>query len=102
MGCPRGARIGVVDMNKNAQGSPAVNHAVTDLARAMGVAEDRIEVLEFRRVTWSSSALGCPKPGEMYTQADQHARYHGGRNTPPFRCDGPAPEEPLPNTEDED
>ena len=92
----------------------AVQYAVGDLARSLGADRTAIEVLEHRRVTWTSSALGCPEPDQMYLQAivpgvlirlrhdDQEYRYHGGRNTPPFRCECASPEAPGPTMEDED
>jgi hypothetical protein len=34
-----------------------------------GVPTDEIEVLVAESVTWSDGSLGCPQPGQMYTQA---------------------------------
>jgi hypothetical protein len=34
-----------------------------------GVPTDEIEVLVAEPVTWSDGSLGCPRPGQMYTQA---------------------------------
>lgn len=70
-------------------------HALAD--RLETVAED-IEVVEARRVTWPNGALGCPREGEMYTQAlveglyilltadGEHYAYHAGRDRVPFPC----------------
>ncbi|NKI34958.1 hypothetical protein HFP89_07250 [Wenzhouxiangella sp. XN79A] len=72
--------------------------ARADLARRLGVAEARVEVLERRAVTWPNGAMGCPEPGMMYTQAlvpgvwirlsvdgEDHL-YHGRRDGEPFLC----------------
>jgi hypothetical protein len=34
-----------------------------------GVDPDDIEVVSVEEVTWNSGALGCPEPGQVYTQA---------------------------------
>ncbi|HET8778129.1 MAG TPA: hypothetical protein VFN76_10750 [Candidatus Limnocylindria bacterium] len=34
-----------------------------------GVDPDQIEVVSVEEVTWNSGALGCPEPGQVYTQA---------------------------------
>lgn len=34
-----------------------------------GVSTENVEVLSARSVTWHSGALGCPRRGQMYTQA---------------------------------
>ena len=46
----------------------AVAVAVDTLARELGCAPAEITVAEARPVTWPNSALGCPRPGLMYTQ----------------------------------
>lgn len=38
-------------------------------AERTGVAADAIEVVSAEQVTWSDGSLGCPEPGQMYTQA---------------------------------
>jgi hypothetical protein len=76
--------------------------AKADLAHHLGIPESRIEVVSRQDVTWRDGSLGCPREGEMYTQAlvpgyrivlraagsDHH--YHGAQGRPPFRCDRPA------------
>jgi hypothetical protein len=81
----------------------ATEVAVADLAATAGVDEDEIEVISAEEVTWADGSLGCPEPGEMYTQAlvpgyrivlgvaGDEVAYHGAAGTPPFRCDDPAP-----------
>lgn len=41
---------------------------LADLER-LGVPTNGLEVVSARAVTWPNGALGCPKPGTMYTQA---------------------------------
>jgi hypothetical protein len=50
-------------------GIPATHWAalLSDLA-TRGVPTDGVEVVSARSVTWPSGALGCPKPGMVYTQ----------------------------------
>lgn len=43
--------------------------AKEDLSKRLGVAEDQIELISFDEVVWPDGSLGCPKPGEVYTQA---------------------------------
>jgi hypothetical protein len=83
--------------------------AVADLAATTGIASDDIEVVRAERVTWRDGALGCPRPGEMYTQAlvegyrillqadGEEFAYHGATGQPPFFCEDPEPtaEEPT-------
>ncbi len=46
----------------------AVELAVATLARELSCQPSEIGVVEVKPVTWPDSALGCPKPGMMYTQ----------------------------------
>lgn len=50
-------------------GEPAVVAAVHDFAAAEGLSPDDVRVVQVEAVTWPDGALGCPSPGEMYTQA---------------------------------
>lgn len=34
-----------------------------------GVPTDAVQLVSARSVTWNNGALGCPKPGQSYTQA---------------------------------
>lgn len=81
--------------------------AVDDLAQRLGVSPDEIEVGPLEEVTWRDGAIGCPQPGQSYTQAlvpgarlilvvdgTQYA-YHGEGDEPLFYCEDP--EEPLPS-----
>ncbi|MEM7678550.1 MAG: hypothetical protein AAF449_21385 [Myxococcota bacterium] len=90
-----------------------VKIAVDDLADHLSVSIDTIEVVEARAVTWRTSALGCPMPGEFYNQAlvdgmlvllrhgDDVHRYHAGKDGRPFRCVSAQPEEPLSSQDEE-
>ena len=42
---------------------------LTDLAESEGLTIDGILVTRAESVVWPDGSLGCPKPGEMYTQA---------------------------------
>ena len=75
----------------------AVEHAAADL----DISVDEITVLRAEQVTWSDGSLGCPRAGEMYTQAlvegyrieveaaGERLHYHGADGDEPFRCDDP-------------
>lgn len=89
------------DQDDAAPGGIPVDQAVVEAGGEAGVDPDEIEVLVAEEVTWPDGALGCPQPGEMYTQAlvegyrivldvaGEEVHYHGARNDPPFRCDDP-------------
>jgi hypothetical protein len=84
----------------------AARRAVEDLAEAEGVDPADIEVVVAERVTWRDGSLGCPRPGEMYTQALQpgyrivlsldgeEIAYHGREGLEARRCDDPQPPAP--------
>ena len=42
---------------------------LTAAAERSGVARGDLEVIRAEQVTWSDGSLGCPEPGQMYTQA---------------------------------
>jgi hypothetical protein len=42
---------------------------VADAAQRSGVAESDVEVEEATAMTWNDGSLGCPEPGQFYTQA---------------------------------
>ena len=79
--------------------------AIADAADRTGVDPDSIEVVAFEEVTWPDGAIGCPQPGEMYTQAlvegyrvlleidGSQLSYHGARGGDPSLCEDP--QEPL-------
>jgi hypothetical protein len=40
-----------------------------DLSERLGVEIEKIEVVKAEAVEWSDGSLGCPQPGQFYTQA---------------------------------
>lgn len=78
-----------------------VVRAVDDLAAALGVAADEVEVVSVGEVTWRDGSRGCAEPGTSYTQAlvdgsritlragGRTYEYHSGGSQPPARCDKP-------------
>lgn len=70
---------------------PAVRAALSDFTASLGAGGGPARVVAVSEVTWPDSALGCPQPGEMYTQAlvpgyrvrlaagDATAEYHTNR-----------------------
>ena len=67
-------------------------------ARTRNIDPSEIEILDARAVTWSDSAVGCPRPGVFYTQMlvegyrvvisvnGEPAYYHSARGRLPFLC----------------
>ena len=46
-----------------------IAHAQADLATRLDLDPSAVSIVSSGPVTWRSGALGCPKPGMMYTQA---------------------------------
>lgn len=75
-----------------------VDAAVADLSSRLVVAPESIEVVRADRVTWPDGSLGCPQPGQAYTQAlidgfrvilGHEGRvfdYHAGSDAEPSLC----------------
>lgn len=42
---------------------------VADAARERGIDPTLVQVLSAQRIDWPDGSLGCPEPGQMYTQA---------------------------------
>ena len=86
-----------------------VAEAVDLAAAEADVSSDEIAVITAESVTWSDGALGCPQPGEMYTQAlvegyrieldvaGEPMFFHGADGDEPFHCVDP--EDPADNDE---
>lgn len=82
--------------------------AKQELATRLNQQRENIEVLEARYVTWRDASLGCPRAGQAYAQVltsgariklrvdNRIYHYHSGRDRPPFLCEHPSPNEPLP------
>lgn len=78
--------------------SAIVDASIAALAEHLSIPTDAIEVVTAREMTWPDGALGCPQPGEMYTQAlvdgyqvvlDANERvyvFHAGSDGEPFLC----------------
>ncbi len=81
---------------------PAQEQAVDDLAPRLDVDPGAIEVVAVEDVSWPDGSLGCPEPGQMYTQAvvegvrvllahdGTEYAYHSGGDREPFLCESPA------------
>lgn len=79
-------------------GDPRVEAAIDDLTTRFDISREAVEVVEVQEVTWPDGSIGCPQPGEFYTQAlvdgyyvelrasDQTFSYHGREGEPPFLC----------------
>jgi hypothetical protein len=91
-----------------AAGDDALSAAIDDAAQRADVAPDEVAMVTDERVTWRDGSLGCPKQGELYTQALVPGRrvilraggselaYHGGRSGPLTFCARPADDATAP------
>ncbi len=82
--------------------------AKQDLASRLNRLQKSIEVVEARYVTWRDTSLGCPGPGQAYAQVltngariklrvdNRTYHYHSAKGRPPFLCEQPSPNDPLP------
>ncbi|HKL52242.1 MAG TPA: hypothetical protein VJ908_13820 [Wenzhouxiangellaceae bacterium] len=85
-------------MGIDPQLEPFVSQAREDLARRLEIDKTEITVIDAGFVTWPNSALGCPEPDMMYTQAlvpgyrirlradGALHHYHGAEGRPPGYC----------------
>ena len=83
-----------------------VTLATLSLAETLQVTEAQISLISLQSVTWRSGALGCPKPGMMYTQAlvpgvlvlfkvgESVYRYHASVGGTPAYCPADRAETP--------
>ena len=72
--------------------------ALEDTARRSGRDPAKLRVVLAAPVTWSDGSMGCPQPGQFYTQAlvpgyriviaadSETFEYHGASNGEPFYC----------------
>jgi hypothetical protein len=89
-----------------------VDTAIVDLVDHLEQQETdpgEIRVLESKRVTWRSAAVGCPQPDRGYQMrlmpgvlirlraAGQVFEYHSTLRGPPFLCDPELAESPAPD-----
>lgn len=75
--------------------------AIADASEGRDIAEEEIEVVRVEEVEWPDGSLGCPKEGEMYSQAivpgylvvlevdGEELYYHGAEGEDPFHCEDP-------------
>jgi len=83
----------------SAENISVVNTAKADLAQRLNLSAEEITVTGLEEVTWRNGALGCPKPGMMYTQSlipgykitlqagEATYAYHGAAGQKPFLCE---------------
>ena len=81
----------------------AVQDAVQDLSRRLGVDPSEIDVVSADEVTWRDGSIGCPRPGMMYPQVltngsrvvlevdGERYEYHAGGRRSAFLCENPEP-----------
>ncbi|MFT5135572.1 MAG: hypothetical protein ACI9XU_001883 [Arenicella sp.] len=103
---------GAKNMPKRFSRDELISTAKQDLAKTLGLDLKEIKVLSASQVTWRSGALGCPKLGEVYTQAlvpgilivlgaqSKHYRYHGKRHGLPSYCPNQNAQSPAPTSSD--
>ena len=82
---------------------PLIERVVRQAADNAGVRAGEIEVLIAESVTWTDGSLGCPQPGQMYTQAlvpgfrvvlriaGDEVAYHASDRGDFRRCTNPVP-----------
>lgn len=97
-----GSAVGVQPTEDEAEFADELEQAIADASAHFDVDPSDIEVREVRAVTWPDGAIGCPQPGEVYTQAlvegyrillgidGQSISYHGELSGDPERCDEPS------------
>lgn len=76
---------------------------VGDAAKHLSVPESSVVLSRAEKVTWGDAALGCPRPGMTYTQAqvtgfrvvarsaERELVYHTDSGVKAIRCDEPLP-----------
>ncbi|HEU4780310.1 MAG TPA: hypothetical protein VFS58_10565 [Steroidobacteraceae bacterium] len=60
---PAGERVDIASLPRGVRRA-----VVVDAARRFAVSENEVVLVNAERVTWSDGAMGCPLPGQMYTQ----------------------------------
>lgn len=86
-----------------------VEQMIDDLAAKLGIERQSITVISTEAITWNDGSLGCPKPGEFYTQAlvpgyrvmleanGKRYNYHASEQGYFFLCTAPLPGGSAPN-----
>jgi hypothetical protein len=74
-----------------------------DLSARLGSSRELIQVLAAEAIVWNDGSLGCPKPGEFYTEAlvpgyrvvlesgGKQYSYHASEKGYFFLCESPLP-----------
>ncbi len=82
------------------------------MERESVVSANQVKLVSITPVTWRSGAVGCPKPGMHYTQAqvrgslivfavgDKKYRYHAAHDNDPFYCPASNAETPMMGRDD--
>jgi hypothetical protein len=50
------------------ESAAVVDAAKTDAASHLGVSRDTLQVEQVQQREWPDSSLGCPQPGQLYSQ----------------------------------
>lgn len=99
------SKLGATKLNEGQQ----LAHAKSALAEKLTINSDEIQTKPLQRVTWRSSATGCPKPGRNYMQVlvpgvliqleanGTTYRYHASSGGRPFYCPAAQAETPSPS-----
>ena len=84
-----------------------LNFAVNDLSARTGIAPAQVQLLQGGAVQWRSGALGCPEPGQFYTEAlvpgalfilgaeGRVYHYHATHGGQPFLCPDARRQQPV-------
>jgi len=68
--CLAGALTSAAAMAQTSEAPPELLDKIrAEVASEQGVSAADVKVISAEAVNWPNSALGCPKPGLMYTQA---------------------------------
>ena len=85
-----------------AGGDTAVDAAIEDLAKRLGIPAEQVSVISQTEKTWPDRSMGCPRKGMMYAQVltdgseliltagNKRYAYHSGGGKPYFYCAVPA------------
>jgi hypothetical protein len=65
---PTPAPSNPVMLSPSPEAQPAVQAVVADAAAHLGISPDQIQVQQVESRQWPDSSLGCPQPGQMYSQ----------------------------------
>jgi hypothetical protein len=110
-GCTAGAASSEGPARAGGVPAPLLEAMIADLSKRMSTAPAAIRVAKTESVTWNDGALGCPKPGAMYTQqlipgyrailtiGETRFAYHAAASGHFVLCDAAITESPIPPSE---